>query len=394
MELNFDEIFKISVCCLKLNRSYPTIKRDTKWFLQFILMYSIIFFVFSYLAYCIIFYDLKNNDFTQACTNGILSVVFTVVTFKYFIMLWYQKILMRLIEKMKRDFEFAKNLSYEEQCLVLEYAKRGRWVSKLWLLTAGSVGVVFPAKAFILMGYYVIIGEFRLIQIYNLTYPPFIESIKDNYIGFTIIFSILMFYDFFSVIMYIGFAPMGPIFMLHTCGQLEILKRRIQNLFADNGDDLSETRTQLKIIVKHLQEIYHFVDDIKYSFEVLYEIILKTTAFVIPITFYEIIDSIQQGRFSLEYCTFIFGGITLCYVPCYYGDLLMEKGESLRQAVYMSGWERYRDRSTRSTLVLMLSRAAKPLAIRTVFRIVCLDAFTELCHQSYAIFNVLNAVWD
>nr|QLI62058.1 odorant receptor 15 [Streltzoviella insularis] len=394
MELNFDEIFKIPVCCLKSNLSYPTVKRDTKWFLQFILMYSIIFFVFSYLAYCIIFYDLKNNDFTQACRNGILCVVFTVVTFKYFVMLWYQKILMRLIEKMKLDFEFAKNLSYEEQCLVLEYAKRGRWVSKLWFLTAGGVGLIFPVKAFILMGYYVIIGESRLIQMYNLTYPPLIEGIKDNYIGFTIIFLIVMFYVFISVIMYIGFAPMGPIFMLHACGQLEILKKRMQNLFANNGDDLGETRTKLKNIVKHLQEIYHFVDDIKESFEVLYEIILKTTVFVIPIAFYEVIHSFQQGRFSLEFCTFIIGGITFCYVPCYYGDLLMEKGESLRQAVYMSGWERYWDRSTRSTLVLMLSRAAKPLAIQTVFRIVCLDTFTELCHQSYAIFNVLNAVWD
>ncbi|XP_072939896.1 uncharacterized protein [Epargyreus clarus] len=395
MDINFDKIFKIMIFGMRLNRSHPDIPRDRKWLFQFMWMHGIFFFVFCLLMYSTFAHDLKKNDFSQACSNGILSVIFSVVTYKYGVMLKYQNQLKGLMDEMRVDYERAKTLSIEEQHLVLNYGKRGKKVVVIWILIASITGGLFPVKAFILMAYYAIKGEFKLFHLYDLTYPSPVEERKNEPGVYLVLFTLFSFYDCYAIVMYIAMAALGPIFMLHGCAQLELVRRRIMNAFTKNDSEKS-TLKSLNEIVQQLQKIYRFLERVQESFKILYELTLKATTVILPICFYQVIESFNKGEIKLEFISVIIGGIALSSIPCYYSDELMDMGENLRLAIYFCGWEGYleRHKTLRNTLLLLQSRAARPIAVRTMFRAVSLDALTDVYHQSYAIFNVLNAAWN
>ncbi|KAI8437125.1 hypothetical protein MSG28_010475 [Choristoneura fumiferana] len=285
MDLNYDELFKISIWALKINRSYPTIPNDKIWFLTMIPMHGFFFFIFCLLLNSTICHDLKNNNFSAACTNGIFAVLFFVVTFNYTVLFIKKHDIITAIKRVKRDYEAAKLLPEEEQAIVVQYAKAANW--------------------------------------------------------------------------------------------LEIVKFRISNLFNGGRYEPKEIRERLKHIVMPLQEILEFVHLLKETFRVIYEVYMKATTIVFPIAFYEIIESFKEGHGSFEYMTFIVAGSVLCFASCYYSDLLMEKGDSVRLSVYTSGWECHPDSGMRRTLLITLSRLERDVAIRTLFRTVNLDAFSE-----------------
>ncbi|XP_068631042.1 uncharacterized protein [Battus philenor] len=394
MNIDFEKIFRIMVFAMRVNRSHPDIPRDKKWILQVMLMHGIFSLIFCLLAYSIIYHDLQNKDFTQACSSGVLCVIFSVVTFKYCIMVWYQKLFRNMIEIMKRDYKLSLKLPMDEQDIILKYAIKGRAVIKLWLWVAICTAGLFIVKANAYMIYYKITGQFELVHLYELTYPSMIEEIKYEPGPFVAIYLAFLFFDIYAVFMYIAFAPLGPILMLHTCGQLEIVKVRLLKIFPKKRIDPEKTRRELKEIVKYLQKIYSLVDNIKDSLKLLYELILKATIIILPISFYQVVQTYHNGQISLEFISVIFGAITISGVPCYYSDMLQEMGENVRLSVYTSGWEKSWDRQTRLTLQLVLMRATRPVAVTTMFHTLCLETVTSTYQQAYALFNLLNAVWN
>ncbi|XP_075987183.1 uncharacterized protein LOC142983892 [Anticarsia gemmatalis] len=176
--------------------------------------------------------------------------------------------------------------------------------------------------------------------------------------------------------MYAAYVPLGPIMMLHACGQLDIVRMKIDHLFEEADAEI--IKEKMKAIIERLQYIYKFVKIIEDVFTVAYELTLKGTTLILPVAFYEFIEAAHRGELSVELITFIIGGILISSSPCYYSDLLMEKGEKVRLSLYSCGWELFYDRSTRTTLQILLLYALRPVAIRTVFRTLCLEALTDV----------------
>lgn len=256
IDINFDKIFKIMLLAMKINRSHPYIERDKKWAVQFICMHGIFFLICCGLVYCIIFNDLKNKDYIQACSNGVLCVIFSVVTFNYCVMLWYQNHLKELIERMKEDYQLVSELPFAEQEITLKYAQLGNRVVIIWLCVSIFAGSLFVLKTIVCMVYYKIVGEFKFVHLYDLTYPSFIEDVKDELGPYFALYVTFLYFDVYAILMYIAFAPLGPVFMLHACGQLEVIKKRMLAIFLDKEIDSGKVLRDLREIVIRLQKTY------------------------------------------------------------------------------------------------------------------------------------------
>lgn len=254
MELDFDKIYKIPTKALNISRAHPYIPRDWKWGLQFFTLHGLFTLTSLNILYNIICHDLKANNFSQICKNGVLFDVYVVITFQYCVLLWHQDTIVNLIADMKRDYKQAKYFNAIERDMLKKYANSAVWVCKQWLVI-GSVGFgAFVVKNIFLTLYYYCTDEYKLIPLYELVYPPIIEDKRDKIHVFILIYALMFLFGFYACIMYIAYVPLGPIFMLHACGQLELVKSRIDDLFVECDDQV--IRRKLKSIIAQLQYIY------------------------------------------------------------------------------------------------------------------------------------------
>nr|ALM26219.1 odorant receptor 30 [Athetis dissimilis] len=392
-DLKFDKMFKITTMSMHVNGSHPCSIRGTRWKVQFSIIMINTFCCFLFLLYSIFCHDIKSGKFAEASKNGTMVIVSITITFKYMVLLYQQRSIIELINILERDYETAQNGSKEDMEIVLRYAQRGNTVCKFWLVFGFGTSAIFPMKAFFLMAYYYYKGEFVLVPLFDLTYPQPIEGYKNITIVFWALFVVTLLFAGYASSMYVGFDPMVPIFMLHTCGQLDLLSRRISKLFVE-AENNKEIEDGLKKIILKLQDLYKFVDRVKANFSILYEYNMKATTFLLPLTTFQIVEDLRDKRINVEFISFFVGCILHFYMPCYYSDLLMEKSEKFRQSIYACDWEKCPDKRIRQIVLFMMTRARIPMGITTVFYVINLDTFAEMCRQSYTLFNLMNAAWE
>lgn len=255
MILNFDKLFKYCVVFMKINRSHPNIHKDTKWLLQIGPIQGLYTISFLFIAHSALVYDIK-NDISKCCENGTVAVFYIVVTFQYCMIIRHQDRLKRLITTMESDYTSALNLPSEERKIVLNHAKKGQWVIKLWMLLVVNIGGLFFSKSIALMVYYSIVDKFKPILIIDVTFPGALDDLKNSVGLFAVIYAIMLFYLLYTCCAYLGIVPLGPIFMLHACGQMELVKGGLMKLFPNYGYSPTKCRKEVKAIAVQLENVY------------------------------------------------------------------------------------------------------------------------------------------
>ncbi|XP_068631444.1 uncharacterized protein [Battus philenor] len=391
MILNFENAFKTCNLALRFNGSHPSIPRDKKWLAKFIFLNTLSFFCCYFLINSVIYYDIRNKKYTEVFKNVSMTIIFFMVIFKYLVLIRHQDSFINLINSIDKDYTTAvKQYTSEEKKIVLYYIKRGKHVYMFWFVAACSTGVMFPLKAFYIMIHSYCQGDFKLTPMFDMSYPKIIDAQKEDLYVFCLLFLLCFSFDLYATSMYVGFDPLAPILLLHVCGQIEILNLHIRNLMVI-VTDVNEIRRNLKIINRKMQTLYSFLNSVRSNFIELFEINMKTTTFILPLAAFQIVQSLHHNELNLEFFCFFCAGFIHFFIPCYYSNLLMEKGDNLREAIYSCGWENQPDVEIRKTVLLMLTRCSVPLGMRTIFHTVNLQTFAEMSRQAYAIFNAMNA---
>ncbi|XP_045532968.1 uncharacterized protein LOC123720416 [Pieris brassicae] len=392
-ELRFEKIFQTMLKAMRLNKTHPNIPRDKKWFLKFIIMYGIFMLGISFAAYSTFFHDLKDGNFSQACYHGVLIVIFTVVSLYHIVMGWHRFRFQDLINQMKEDYDVAKHFAVEDYNVVLDYAKRGKMIMYTWLALALSCVIIHQLSAILPMVHNAAMtGEFQCVHLYNITYPGNLEIWKNETSVCLSLFALFTYGYIYAVIMYIAGPALGPILMLHGCGQLELVRRRIAETYSKRKKGFEVHN--LKLAAKHLSMTYNFMKKTNESLQMFHEIIFKAVIVILPILFYQLKEGNTNREMNIEIIGFVFGATLLCGLPCYYGDLLMEKTNDIKMALYSCGWEHHVEREPRTLILLLMIRVDRPVGLSTMFLDICLEQLTDIYRQAYALFNLLIAVLD
>nr|WCC57410.1 odorant receptor 10 [Papilio glaucus] len=392
MSLTFENVFRISSLALRFSGIHPNLDRDGRWVLRFaffnVVSGSIIFFF----ANSIICYDVPYKNYTKAIKNASLLIVSLTIPYKNSLALYYKKELKNCIDMLNEDYAAIDRYTDEEKLLIKEYSAKAVSVCKLYFYSVLMSATIFPVKAFYLMLRSYLRGEFRLAHIYDITYPEALEKQKDVVYVYSCLFLISLFFTINGSWIFFGFDPLVSIFVLHVCGQIEILSRQLMCLTdLTNEKDILD---KLKNINKKLQALYKFSKSLRSNFMEVFELQIKTTIFLSSFTLFQIVQSLYHFEINVEFAMMLFACTLHFFIGCYYGDFLMNKGMKLRESIYCCGWEKQPNIKIRKTVLLMLTRCNNPPSIRSVFYPVNLETFSEACRQSYAIFNIMNAAWS
>nr|WPO56445.1 odorant receptor [Leucinodes orbonalis] len=252
------------------------------------------------------------------------------------------------------------------------------------------IGMTFFLNAVIAMGISYWKNEFQFVPIFDMRFPSLIEAYKNTPVIYFILFVLCLIFLSFAIMAYVGFDPLVPIFTLHICGQLDILSYRISKVFKECTEE-QQINKKLKEINKKLQELYLFTFDINSIFKYWFEYNLKTATFLIPLSLFQVANDLKKKQLNLQFLSFFMSACVYFFIPCYYSNILLERSEHLRQAIYSSDWEKYPHTQARKTITFMLVRKSVPLVLTTIFYPLCLDTYAEMCRQSYTIFNLMNA---
>ncbi|CAH2108024.1 unnamed protein product [Euphydryas editha] len=381
--LKFDEVFKISTISMRWNGSHPFITiRNSLWLMKICFFRIMALICFVFLVNSIASYDVKARKYTEAIKNGIMAIVAVTVTFKHGILVHRQESIKELIHFIDEDYKSAEDLSSDEKYIVLKHAKKGVIVCRLWLIIVGLTCFMFPVKAFILMSQRCLKDECQLIAMFDLTYPNGIDEYKDVFFIYCAMFLLCFSFDAYSASVYIGFDPLVPIFILHICGQLELISINLSRVLRETSN-VQEMKENLKRISIRLIEIYRYVEKVQNIFVILYEFNLKTTTFLIPFSAFQTVESLRQKEIPLEFIFFFISTLLHFYSPCYYSDLLMKKSESVHQAIYACGWELQPHIGIRKSILLMMTRTSTPLVVKTIFYPICLNTFAEVLYSLF-----------
>ncbi|XP_058802833.1 uncharacterized protein LOC131670873 [Phymastichus coffea] len=181
--------------------------------------------------------------------------------------------------------------------------------------------------------------------------------------------------------------------MWHLCGQLEILKYRLQKLpdMIVTTNDVSFERQLMKECVRHHVHLYNIADFITIAFSVYVVFQFYCDALAVCMSVYQltmITSGIIEKLAFLSYLGMILGRL---FLVTYFGNEVYLKSESLTDAIFEIDWTPL-STEVKKSLLMMIQRSSKPIVVSSRFFVqLTLETFIKVVKVSYSGYNLLTS---
>lgn len=251
----FDKLYKLVTFTLTATRAHPKLTVNFRWVLEFLGIIFVQVWCIFLIFYSIIVYDIKNKNLPRIFRNSTIIVTAFLVIFKYSIIFIYKRNFLKIMNNMDKDYEKMLDWTTEEKEIMMKYVKKSKKVSKIWFMSGISQSTVFPMQSILEMIYNYWMDEFKLVSMFEITYPTLLEQHKNDILIYIYLYIIHILYAGNASFMFIGFDPLEPIFTLHASGLMQVAKLRVLDIYTGSEQQVNE---KLREILKLILYLYRY----------------------------------------------------------------------------------------------------------------------------------------
>ncbi|XP_058802834.1 putative odorant receptor 92a [Phymastichus coffea] len=180
-------------------------------------------------------------------------------------------------------------------------------------------------------------------------------------------------------------------FMWHLCGQLEILKHRLQKL---NGkvsqfNTVSFEKQIMKECIQHHVHLYDIADAIYAAFSICIVFQFYCDALAVCMSVYQLTTMTAGVMEKLAFLSYVGMMLGRLYLVCYFGNEVVS--EDLADAIFQIDWTPL-STEVKKSLLMMIIRTSKPIIVSSRFFVrLMLETFIKVVKVSYSGYSLLKS---
>ncbi|THK33031.1 odorant receptor 67c [Diachasma alloeum] len=274
------------------------------------------------------------------------------------------------------DVDWRRVAYLDDREIMLMNAKLGRFIA--WLCAAFMYGgglfyhTVMPFAA----------GSFVTPD--NITIRPLVYAIYDPLFSaqttpsYEIVFTIQCFSGFVVDTVTIGACSLAAVFVLHICGQLKIVRSRLESFVKGRIYERKNVEGRMaEIIELHLRALGFVVRVEGILTEVCFIELVGCTMNICFLGYYFMTEFDQNAAIgTITYCILLVSFIFNIFIFCYIGETLTQQEDKVGRTAYMIKWYELPPKSARD-LIFLLAMTKTPICITA-------GKMAELSFQSFS----------
>nr|UEN71203.1 olfactory receptor 20 [Gregopimpla kuwanae] len=307
---------------------------------------------------------------------------------EHFILIFHSDLIKFCVQQMENDWRQLE--SKNDRDIAMQNLKVGRSLTFMCTVIMYSGGLFYAVLMPLCTGN--TINELNQ-TVRPLTYPGN-DIIIDLQNGFN--YEIVFFNA--CVASFIHWTVVNAIFNLacisvtHACGQLQIIKSRLDNLVEDT--DVMTIQNRIGTITRLHVSVLKFSATIdKLLREICLMEVIASTIIICMLEYYCLLEWRNGNKIGVITYVLILGSMTFnIFIYCYVGELLQEQCKAIGKAAYMIEW--YRLPGKTGLALIMINIISNNPPKLTAGRIIDLsiETFCSIVKSSFAYLGILQAV--
>ncbi|KAK0173645.1 hypothetical protein PV328_006811 [Microctonus aethiopoides] len=265
-------------------------------------------------------------------------------------------------------FDWQRITSARDQEIMTNYAQYGRFASMMCIIFIYGGGFFFTG----ILPLLTVTTDERNVTIRPLAYPSYYGYVDPQKSpAYEIIYTIHFFSTFVMLSITSGACSMAAVFVMHACGQLDILIAWLRNISHGSANHGERNEKLSMIIQQHVRTIK--IE--KLLCGVCLVEVVGSTMDICLLGYYILLEWSTKDVFRLiTYALLLSSFISNIFIFCYIGECLTEKCNEVGTATYMIDWYRLSPKMGQS-LILIIQIAQTPVFL-TAGKLCNLSIFT------------------